>query len=66
MPLYDFVCNKCKEEIEESLSLEDYNNKGLFPRCPKCGKAMKRCISQLKAKHGSWAEWRRWQTMQDK
>lgn len=34
MPFYEYKCNKCDDEFEELLSINDPDPK----KCPKCGK----------------------------
>ncbi len=34
MPIYDFVCKKCKKEFERALSLAEREKKKI--KCPKC------------------------------
>lgn len=36
MPLYDFRCNKCKHEFEETLAYHQLTSEGP-PECPECG-----------------------------
>ena len=35
MPMYEFVCDRCKVKMEMSRSIADRN---LVPECPECGK----------------------------
>ena len=51
MPMYEYVCTPCKEEKEE---LQGYDDPA--PKCKKCGKLMKRKISQTSfhLKGGGW------------
>ena len=51
MPMYEYICQPCKEEKEE---LQGYDDPA--PKCKKCEKAMKRKISKtsFQLKGGGW------------
>lgn len=34
MPIYDFVCNKCKKKFSLTMSVSEYEKKKF--QCPKC------------------------------
>ena len=38
MPTYDFVCDKCEETFEVSVSIKDYD-RYKKQNCPKCNKS---------------------------
>ena len=41
MPIYEFICDDCKQEYEEQKKLEDYNS-----NCPLCGKKARKVMSR--------------------
>lgn len=54
MPLYEFICEKCKHEFEDLISMKDAES----IKCPKCNKNVKRKISKsaFHLKGGGWAD----------
>jgi len=44
MPLYIYKCNKCKDEYEIKVSLDDFDTP---IRCPECGELLKRVIQPV-------------------
>ena len=41
MPLYEYVCDDCREEFESIESVQDRNDAD----CPRCGKRARRVLS---------------------
>jgi putative FmdB family regulatory protein len=42
MPIYEYRCEKCGNEFEEYMSINDSN-----PDCPECGKTTQKLISRF-------------------
>ena len=59
MPLYEYQCKnqECPnydKVIEIQVKLSQYS---MLLHCEKCGQVLKKLISKLKTKHGSWSNW---------
>ena len=56
MPIYVYLCGKCKEEVEEIQKIDDPAPE----ECPKCGKkdTLRKTmgVSNFQLKGGGWAE----------
>jgi len=46
MPLYDYVCDECKEFFQKRMSFREFEKKKR-QACPKCGGEGKRSISSV-------------------
>ena len=49
MPIYEFICSKCKTQFELRLSFSDFDK---LAECPKCSSSSQRLISSFACKTG--------------
>jgi putative FmdB family regulatory protein len=57
MPLYEYVCNKCRKKFSEVLTIKEHQTKKV--RCPKCqsedvAKVIEPFFAKTASKTGSW------------
>ncbi len=37
MPMYEFICKKCRKQFSQILTMAEYDKKKKNMKCPKCG-----------------------------
>jgi putative FmdB family regulatory protein len=57
MPLYEYICRKCRHKFDEVLSVKEHDTKKI--RCPKCqsedlGKVIEPFFAKTVSKTRSW------------
>ncbi len=53
MPIYEYLCTKCKTEFE---LIRPFNEADKPPKCPKCNSVAQKQIANFSSKTGSYLQ----------